>query len=293
MTEARRVVVTGAGGQLGRALQRTVPARVQCIALSHAALDITDATAIARVLDEHQPVAVINAAAYTAVDRAEDEADAATALNITAPRLLAEATAARGIRLLHISTDFVFGGSAGQPYAPDAATAPQGVYASSKRDGELAVLAAQPDALILRTAWVYGPEGRNFVKTMLRLMASRDEISVVADQIGTPTFVDGLAHALWRALDCGLSGYQHWTDAGTASWYDFAVAIAEDAAALGLLSKQPRVIPIRTEDYPTPAHRPSYSVLDKTTTWAALELIPPHWRVALRRVLKTIKEQAA
>lgn len=285
MPDRTRVLITGAGGQLGRALQRSVPVNVQCIALGRAELDVIDTGAIAQALDTHAPHAVINAAAYTAVDKAEADAEAATRLNATAPGLLAEATAQCGIRLLHVSTDFVFDGNSSRPYRPGDATNPLNVYGRTKRAGEQVVLAAQPEALVLRTAWVYGAEGSNFVKTMLRLMAAREELGVVADQIGTPTSADGLAQALWRALERELSGIHHWTDAGVASWYDFAVAIAEEATAIGLLAKIPRIKPIATADYPTPARRPAFSVLDKTATWAALDTTPTHWRVALRDVL--------
>lgn len=289
MPDRTRVLITGAGGQLGRALQRTVPAGIECIALDHARFDVTNARAIAQTLDNCKPQAIINAAAYTAVDRAEQDVDAATALNARAPGLLAEAATARGIRLLHVSTDFVFDGRSSRPYLPSDPTAPLNVYGRTKLAGERAVLAAQPDALILRTAWVYSADGNNFVKTMLRLMATRDEIGVIADQIGTPTAADGLAQALWRAMPLELSGIYHWTDAGVATWYDFAVAIAEEAVVFGLLAKLPRVKPIRTEDYPTPARRPSFSVLDKSAIWAASPIAPTHWREELRTTLKALR----
>lgn len=286
MPDPSRVLVTGAGGQLGRALQRSVPENLECIALDRAGLDVTDARAIARVLDTRKPQAVINAAAYTAVDEAETDVEAATRLNTTAPGLLAAATAQRGMRLLHVSTDFVFDGTAGRPYRPGDAPHPLNAYGRTKRAGEEAVLAAQPQALILRTAWVYSTAGRNFLDTMLRLMATRQALDVVADQVGTPTCADGLAQALWRALERQLSGLHHWTDAGVASWYDFAVAIAEEATAIGLLARAPKIHPIRSEDYPTPARRPAFSVLDKTMTWTALDLTPPHWRTTLRNVCR-------
>lgn len=285
MTDRTRVLVTGAGGQLGLALQHTVPVDIECIALDHARLDVTNAHAIAQALDEHRPRAIINAAAYTAVDKAEQDVAAATALNATAPRLLAEAATARGVRLLHVSTDFVFDGRSCRPYLPTDRTGPLNVYGCTKLAGERAVGAAQPDALIMRTAWVYSAGGSSFVKTMLRLMTMRDEIGVVSDQIGTPTAADGLANALWRAFQRHLCGVHHWTDAGVASWYDFAVAIAEEAFSLGLLAKLPQITPISAANYPTPACRPAFGVLDKTTTYVAVGITPPHWRAALRRVL--------
>jgi dTDP-4-dehydrorhamnose reductase len=198
---------------------------------------------------------------------------------------LARGAAAVGARLVHVSTDFVFNGLSGIPYAPEAPTAPLGVYGRTKRQGEIA---AGPDALIVRTAWVYGSQGGNFVRTMLRLMAERDEVRVVADQVGTPTFASSLADALWRLHAAGAKGLFHYTDSGAASWYDFAVAIQEEALAIGLLARAVPVIPIATSDYPTPAARPHYSVLDKSATFALLGGAAPHWRVNLRKMLKDI-----
>jgi dTDP-4-dehydrorhamnose reductase len=190
---------------------------------------------------------------------------------------------------VHVSTDFVFDGKASSPYAPDAPTRPLGVYGATKRDGEIA---AGADALIVRTAWVYAAAGNNFVRTMLRLMAERDEVRVVADQIGTPTHAASLARAIWALAAAGSTGHYHWTDAGAASWYDFAVAIQEEALALGLLSRAVPIVPIRTVDYPTPAQRPAFSILDKTTTWA---ITGParHWRAELRDCLVCMKDNAA
>lgn len=190
------------------------------------------------------------------------------------------------------SSNFVFDGRSRRPYKPGDATNPINVYGKTKLVGEQAVLAAQPNAFILRAAWVYSPDGNNFVKTMLRLMATREEVSVVADQIGTPTSADSLARAVWAALQKNLSGIHHWTDAGVASWYDFAVAIAEGALVIGLLKRKALIVRlISTESYPTPARRPAFSVLDKTETCAVLGLPPEHGRVALRQVLQTLKNQ--
>lgn len=294
MTDAPpTVLITGAAGQLGEALRRSQPTALRCVAVDRDELDIGDAAAVETFIARTRPRAIINAAAYTAVDRAEQDADAATTVNAVGPGLLAAAAARHDARLVQISTDFVFDGAAGRPYRPQDATAPLGVYARSKRDGEQAALAALPSTLVLRTAWLYSAHGNNFVKTMLRLMRERDTLRVVADQIGTPTSASGLAEAVWRALTLPLpiQGIHHWTDAGTASWYDFAVAIAEDAAALGMFARPPRIVPIRTQDYPTPAPRPPFSVLDKTATWDALQITPPHWRVPLRVVLQELKER--
>lgn len=280
-----KVVLTGARGQLGRALQASVPADVELVAHGGDTLDITDAQRIAAVLTAERPDWVINAAAYTAVDRAESEPGAAEVVNAAGPGLLARAVAEAGARLAHLSTDFVFDGRASTPYAPGAATGPLGVYGRTKLAGEAA---AGSKALIVRTAWVYAPTGANFVRTMLRLMAERPEVRVVADQIGTPTYAPGLACALWRMVGQGLAGIHHWTDSGVASWYDFAVAIQEEALAAGLLDRAVPVLPIATAEYPTPARRPAYSVLDKSATIAALGTHAPHWRVNLRTMIAAL-----
>jgi len=286
-----KVLVTGAGGQLGQELQRTVPKAHELVALSSAELDVTDGKQIERALAGYEPAVVINTAGYTAVDKAESERERAQAVNGEAPGLLAGATLARGIRLVHVSTDFVFDGKKGSPYLPDDMPNPLGVYGETKLAGESAVIAADPDALVMRTAWVYSAHGQNFVNTMLRLMRERTSLSVVADQVGTPTSARGLAQTVWRTVDLPeMKGVHHWTDAGVASWYDFAVAIQEEAHAWGLLDRAIPIRPIRTQDYPTPAQRPSYSVLDKTATWAALGFTPPHWRVSLREMIQSLTD---
>jgi dTDP-4-dehydrorhamnose reductase len=289
----QNVVVLGAGGQLGRELQRTAPSGVECVSRTREQLDICDASAVAQCLVDTAPRLVINAAAYTAVDKAESEKEAARRGNAQGPGVLASACASVGVRLIHISTDFVFDGAASQPYPPEAATAPLGEYGRSKRDGEVAVQAALPEALILRTGWVYSSFGGNFVKTMLRLMGERDELGVVTDQVGTPTWAHGLAEAVWAAAERpGLKGFYHWSDAGVCSWYDFAVAIHEEALALGLLSKPVKIRPICAAEYPTPAQRPAYSVLDKTSSWRDFAMEGVHWRQQLRAMLADYKEQA-
>jgi dTDP-4-dehydrorhamnose reductase len=190
-----------------------------------------------------------------------------------------------------VSTDFVFDGTQSHPYLPTDRTNPLGVYGASKLAGEQLALAAYPEGLaIVRTAWLYSAFGNNFVTTMLRLMGERERLGVVADQVGTPTWTCGLAGALWQMCRVQPKGIHHWTDAGVASWYDFAVAIQEEGLACGLLAREIPIQPINTVDYPTSARRPAYSVLDKTETWAALGMTPPHWRVALRRMLLEYKE---
>jgi dTDP-4-dehydrorhamnose reductase len=287
-----KVLITGAQGQVGRCLLASIPAGVTAVGLTRADLDVGDSDAVDRVVQTHAPTVIINAAAYTAVDRAETELESARRVNGLGPRHLARAARDRGARLLHISTDFVFDGRAGSPYAPDAPTAPLGAYGLTKLEGEQAVRELAPDAsVVVRTAWVYAAHGANFLRTMLRVMGEKGHVRVVADQVGTPTSADQLAAVLWAlAARPDITGVHHFTDAGVASWYDFAVAIAEEAGGLGLLPPGIRVTPIATADYPTPARRPGYSVLDKRSLLAALALEPEHWRVSLRRVLNDVTQ---
>ena len=287
-----KALITGAGGQLGQALRRTAPAEAHVTAVSRADLDIADAVAVADTLAAVTPTVVINAAAFTAVDRAETEYDAAMRANRDGPAVLAKACEERGIHLIHLSTDFVFDGSAAKPIAPDAPVSPIGVYGVSKAAGEEAVLASKVEAAIVRTAWVYGHGAPNFVATMLRLAGQGRDLRVVADQVGTPTHTDSLARACWAMAQLRVTGIYHFTDAGVASWYDFAVAIVEDGQDAGLVERPVGVVPIRTVDYPTPAQRPSYSVLDKTTTWDVLGAPAAHWRHELRVMLREQKALA-
>jgi len=287
------VLVTGADGQVGKALQATAPESVSVTALDVGKLDITDIDAVVTLCATHSPDYIINAAAYTAVDRAETDIDAAYAVNRDGPRHLAQAAKASGAKLIHLSTDFIFDGARSTPYDPEAAARPLGVYGASKLAGEQAVISASDTWLILRTAWVYAADGHNFVRTMLRLMQEGKALRVVADQIGSPTWATGLAQAIWQAVAKGMTGMHHWTDAGVASWYDFAVAIQEEATALGLITKPVSISPVRTLDYPTPAQRPAYSVLDKTATWEALGFTAPHWRENLRLMLGEVAANEA
>lgn len=299
MTAPLRVLLTGRDGQLGQALVAAAPAHWQLIACGRAELDLADPEACRQAVRQHRPDWVLNAGAYTAVDRAESEPEVALAVNASAPQAFAEALAEQGGRLLQVSTDFVFAGDQGHPYSPDQPVAPLGVYGSSKAEGErrLAALLPAERWCVLRTSWVYGPVGRNFCLTMLRLHRERaaagQELAVVADQVGCPTATAGLAAACQAAIDREVSGLQHWSDAGAASWYDFAVAIGELGVAAGLLDHAAAVSPIRTADYPTPAHRPSYSLLDCVATRQLLGLPPVHWRSALAAVLASLAGRAA
>ncbi|MCS5698951.1 dTDP-4-dehydrorhamnose reductase [Cyanobium sp. FGCU-52] len=294
MSRVLRVLVTGRDGQLGRALLEAVPEGVEAIGSGRAELDLADPEACRRAVALHRPDWVLNAGAYTAVDRSESEPEQARAVNAGAPAAFAEALAESGGRLLQVSTDFVFDGSQGHPYAPDQPLAPLGVYGGSKAEGErLAIEHLGADrTCVLRTSWVYGPVGANFCLTMLRLHRLRAEagqpLGVVADQVGCPTATAGLAAACWAAITRGVTGRHHWSDAGAASWYDFAMAIGELGAAAGLLQRPAEVVPIATSDYPTPARRPAYSLLDCRTTRTALDLPPRHWRAALADVLARV-----
>jgi dTDP-4-dehydrorhamnose reductase len=277
-----KALILGAGGQVGRALAATAPEGLKVTALLRDQCDLSDVSQVAQAIRAAEAEVVFNAAAYTAVDRAESEPGQAEALNARAPGQIAAIARANGARLIHLSTDFVFDGQSGRPYRPNDPVSPLGVYGRSKAAGEAAVAAADPSALIVRTAWVYAPAGANFVNTMLRLMRERERIQVVSDQIGTPTWAPALARTLWQLAGQGASGLHHVTDGGLASWYDFAVAIEEEGRAAGLLVRPTEVVPIGTADYPTPARRPACSVLDKSLTWALLGERAQHWRVNLR-----------
>lgn len=299
-----RVLLTGAQGQLAQAIVAQRHQGCELLALGRDQLDLASPQACRSAVLEHRPDWVINAGAYTAVDRAEAEPEQAWAVNAAAPAALAEALETLGAgRLLQLSTDFVFDGRQGTPYRPDQAVAPLGVYGCSKAEAERAVqqhLGPSGRVHVLRSSWVYGPVGRNFCVTMLRFhrerAASGEPLAVVADQVGCPTATTGaagLAAACWRLLarvDAGdqLPALLHWSDAGAASWYDFAVAIGELAQQRGLLAQPAQVRPISTADYPTPARRPSYSLLDCTVTRTALGMQPQHWRQSLAAVLEQL-----
>lgn len=278
-----RVLITGANGQLGGALQRTAPQWADINAIDVEDVDLTDAAMLTARLVVEAPDIIINAAAYTAVDKAESEEDLARAINADAVATMVEAMAASGGRLVHVSTDYVFDGSASTPYPPDAPRGPQSAYGRTKAEGEDHL---RPEDLLVRTAWVYEAGGANFVRTMIRLMKEREELGIVADQIGAPTWASGLAQTIWGLVERRASGTFHHSDAGVASWYDFAVAIAEEAHARGLIARMPVIRPITTADYPTPARRPAFSLLDCRATRAALGAEAVHWRTNLRRMLE-------
>lgn len=292
------ILLTGKDGQLGQELQTHLATFGTVKALGREELDLTRPDQIRDAIRTIRPDVIVNAAAYTAVDQAEREPELADAINGTAPAVMAEAAQAVGAALVHISTDYVFDGQKNTPYLETDPTYPLGVYGRSKLLGEEGVRQRCDRHVILRTAWVYGAYGKgNFVKTMLRLGQQREELRVVVDQVGTPTWTGDLSHIIGQltqkiaqagSLDANLAGTYHGTNCGAVSWYDFAVAIFEEAAELGVPLQIQRVIPITTAEYPTPAKRPAYSVLSHQKTAEIVGEISPHWRQGLRRMLATV-----
>lgn len=288
-----KLLLLGGNGQVGRELRRVLPALGELVVATRegadgdAVADFDAPDSLPALIDRIAPDVVVNAAAYTAVDRAESEPDAAFRVNALAPGAIAQACAAPGALLLHYSTDYVFDGSASRPYREDDVTAPPGVYGASKLAGEEAIRASGARHAILRTAWVYAAHGRNFLHTMLRLARERDELRVVGDQVGAPTSAAWIADASARILAHGVptSGTWHLVAAGETSWHGFAEAIMDEALAAGLLRRTPRVLPIATADYPTPARRPAYSVLDVAKLRRDFGIVPPDWRDGLRAVV--------
>lgn len=294
------ILVFGGNGQVGRELLRALAPLGTVVATTRSgtladgsACEVADfdrPDSLPALLDRLRPALVVNAAAYTAVDRAEQEPEAAFRANAQAPGVIARWCAAQGVPLVHYSTDYVFDGQGRAPYREDAPTAPLGVYGTSKRDGEDAVRAAGGRHLIFRTAWVYAAHGGNFLRTMLRLGAERDELRVVADQIGTPTpaslIADVTAHALRHPG--GLSGTWHLTASGQTSWHGFAEALFAEALVAGVLAKAPLVEAIPSSQYPTPARRPAWSVLDNRRLQQDFGIVLPAWQDGLKRVMAEI-----
>ena len=282
-----RVLLTGAGGQLARELAACVPPQFELAAMPRAELDLARPGQVARVVRELAPQLIVNAAAYTAVDAAEEAAEQAFAVNAEGVAELARAARGCGARLLHLSTDFVFDGAATQPYQPGDPVAPISAYGRSKLAGEGRLLTElEEGATVVRTAWLFSSRGRNFVTTMLRLMAEREQLSVVDDQRGSPTWAGGLARVLWQlAARPDVGGIWHWSDAGECSWFEFAQEIARQARERDLLSRLPLITPITSADYPTPAARPRYSVLDSTATRQLLGIEALPWQQTLGRML--------
>jgi len=294
------VLVFGGNGQVGQELLRALAVLGPVVATTRSGkladgsdCEIADFNApesLPALLDRLQPSAVVNAAAYTAVDRAEQEPEAAFRANAQAPAVIAKWCATHGVPMVHYSTDYVFKGDGAAPYGEDDTTEPLGVYGSSKRDGEDAVRAAGGRHLIFRTAWVYASHGGNFLRTMLRVGAERDELRVVADQVGTPTPAALIADVTAQVLQHPgqLSGTWHLTASGQTSWHGFAEAIFAEAVAAGVLAKVPQVQAITSDQYPTPAKRPAWSVLDNRKLQQDFGIVLPTWQAGLQRVMSEI-----
>ena len=286
-----KILLIGITGQVGQELQQTLTSLGEVIGVSRQQLDLSQPDQIRQKIIEIKPNLIVNAAAYTAVDKSESESDLAMTINASAPKEIAIAAQDLGATLLHISTDYVFNGRNHTPYLETDQTDPLGVYGKSKLLGEVGVRENCDRHIILRTAWVYGARGHgNFVKTMLRLGAARTELKVVADQIGSPTWSYDIAIAIRQLLsksldDSTIKGIYHYTNSGVASWYDLAVATFTEAKQLDFPLKVEQVLPITTADFPTPTKRPAYSVLSKTKFIAATGAYPPYWRDSLKNML--------
>lgn len=284
----KRVLITGANGQLGHEMRNVLNGddRFEAIFTDVAELDICDAEAVNRAVADNRVDYIVNCAAYTQVDKAEDNVELCRKINATAVENLARAAAACGARMIHVSTDYVFNGRGYRPYTEDMTPDPQSVYGSTKLEGEQALMRLCPQSAIIRTAWLYSPYGNNFVKTMMRLGTERDELSVVADQIGTPTCAADLARAILAVLtaETFVPGIYHFSDEGACSWYDFTVAIHR------LAGISCRVKPIRSDEYPSRAHRPFYSVLDKSKIKQTYGITIPHWYESLSHCIEILQE---
>ncbi len=288
-----KILITGAAGQVGWELQRYLEKSQlasEVVALSRLELDVTNYQLVNETLKKHQPDWVINTAAYTAVDRAEDDKNLAHAINSDAVGRLAGVCKEINARLLHISTDYVFDGNSSSSYVPTDSTNPINIYGKSKLAGELQILhSLGQDTLIIRTGWVYSAHGQNFVKTMLRLMNERQKIQVIDDQVGSPTWAGELARVICLAVEKDARGLFHWTDAGVASWYDFANAILRNSRRLNILKDEIDIIPISTDEYPTKAQRPKNSVMCKRSIRSALDYRGRHWRETLKDMLMDVQ----
>lgn len=290
------ILVTGAGGQVGSALARAA-GDLQVVALDRTALDITDAAAVRAVVVQHQAKLVINAAAYTAVDRAEQEAGQAFSINRDGPAVLARVCAECGIPLFHLSTDYVFDGEKSTAYTEEDAISPVGVYARSKAEGEQAVRGALDRALILRVSWVFGVQGNNFVKTMIRLARQRDTLRVVADQHGNPTSAESIARALLLLARRYLNGDSmpwgtyHFSGSPSTTWYDFACRIMEVAHQRGLIARKPEMQRITTQEFPTPVKRPANSRLDCRKMEQVFGIAQDSWAAELDWQLQQLQQQ--
>lgn len=285
-----KILVSGANGMLARAVRERLSREHELFLTDVGEMNILDKAEIKKVCDIAKPHLILNCAAYTAVDKAEEDEAFARRLNAEGPANLAGECKERGIPLVSISTDFVFFGDGSHPMKEDDPTAPSGVYAVTKREGELAIEKSGCEFLIVRTAWLYGKGGKNFPDTMIKLAKERELLTVVNDQVGSPTFTQDLAEALLNLISVGARGYYHFTNQGGISWYDFACGAIEEAYALGMIDKAHKVDvkPVSTKEFPRPAPRPAYSVLSLEKYRSATGKTPPEWREALRRYLKSL-----
>lgn len=291
-SKQKRVLIVGASGQVGKELLRSAPADVTVTAADSKLLDIRSRQQVQEYIFNLSPHVVINSAAFTAVDKAESEIDLAYAVNAYGAGYVAEAAKARGARLIHVSTDYVFDGKKESPYLPNDTTNPLCVYGASKLEGEKLVSEnMQNNYVILRTSWVYSQCGKNFVNTMLHLMRERDALNVVFDQFGSPTWAKWLSRVIWKfAFESDESGVFSWSDAGVTSWYEFAVAIQEEALKYGLLKGGVVINPVSSSEYPVAARRPQYSVFDNSKTLESLGMESIHWRTSLVQYLEELKD---
>lgn len=283
------ILVTGAGGQLGREMVLALQASGESyIGIGRDELDFSKPDTITAAIADYAANWVINCAAYTGVDKAEGERELAFTVNRDAVRAVAEGVKLSDGRLLHVSTDFIFGGEKSRPYNESDTINPLGVYGQSKLEGERAVREILPEAIILRTAWVYGVHGHNFVKTILRLAAERPVLKVVDDQIGTPSWTGDIVKAIQSLIKANATGTYQFTNEGVTSWYDFAVEIVASAKQTGLPVVAETIQPIPTEDFPLPAERPAYSVMSKVKIRDVLDYQIPHWRDSLNTMLNQL-----
>ncbi|MBR6489572.1 MAG: dTDP-4-dehydrorhamnose reductase [Muribaculaceae bacterium] len=284
----KNILITGANGQLGREMRKVLDDDifVNAIYTDVEELDITDAEAIENCVTSNQVDYIVNCAAYTAVDAAESNVELCTKLNMEAPTLLAQAAHKHNAKLIHISTDYVFDGSSCRPYHEDDEICPKSVYGRTKADGERHIIDVAPESIIVRTAWLYSPHGKNFVKTMLELGRSRETLRVVSDQIGTPPYALDLASVIKTFIDSEQwhPGIYHFSNEGAISWYDFTMAIHRIAGITTC-----HVLPCMTKDYPTPATRPHYSVLDKSKIKATIGIEIPYWEESLEQCINRLK----
>ena len=287
-----KILLTGINGQLGSQLQPLLIKVGEVTAVGRNNLDLADPNAISTLIDQVKPELIINAAAYTAVDKSEKEPGLSHAINSIAPGIMAKEAKKLGATLIHISTDYVFDGSQSTPYTETDSTNPLGTYGQSKLAGEEAIRETEANHIIIRTAWVYGAYGKgNFVKTMLRVGKDREELRVVYDQVGSPTWTGDLAEAIAQIiphLNSQTYGTYHYTNSGAISWYDFAIAIFEEGRQLGFPLQVKQVVPITTAEYPTPAKRPTFSVLNSGKISKVLGTYCPYWRYSLKQMLKQL-----